>query len=112
MTGLNFTYIGEIHCIWQRIQQQYSGYGSSSISSARLRPYAVTVYICGFNGQKQLRRHIEFKWKQKRDFLVVSRIDDPREWAEAGTNIINDVVLEETFSIEKTDLCLVLLFKR
>eukprot|EP00957_Ditylum_brightwellii_P025007 1892092-Ditylum_brightwellii.AAC.1 len=60
------------------------------MSSAHLRPYAVMAYSCGFNGKKQLRRYIKRKWKEKRDYMVVSGIDNPKEWAEAGTDVVDD----------------------
>ena len=54
-----YTYIGETDNIRQRIKQHNSGHGSQSTEPSFLCPFAVIAYICGFNGERTLRRYIE-----------------------------------------------------
>ena len=92
-----------------RIQQHNSGSGASSTEPSYLRPFAVIAYICGFDGQRPLREYIERKWKERRDELIMSGIEDPKQWAICGADVISSVN-EHDFNIEKSDLRLVLLF--
>ena len=105
-----YSYIGETNCIRERLKQHNSGYGSSSTEPSYLRPFAVIAYICGFNGERTLRRHIEQKWKERRDILIQNGINDPRQWARSGNDIIEDIDVDY-FAIERSELRLVLLFR-
>ena len=105
-----YTYIGETICIRQRLKQHNSGFGSTSTTSSHLRPFAVMAYICGFNGNKTLRCFVEHKWKQRRDQLIINGINDPRQWARCGNDVI-DNLNEDDFNIEKSELRLILLFR-
>ena len=105
-----YSYIGETICIRQRLKQHNSGYGSTSTAPSYLRPFAVMAYICGFDGNKTLRCYVEQKWKERRDTLISNNINDPRQWARSGNDVIESIN-EDSFNIEKSDLCLVLLFR-
>ena len=108
---MNFTYIGECQCIISRLKRHNSGYGSSSTIPLNKRPNAIFGYIAGFNGgNKILRRHIEMKWKEKRDYLISQGISDPRRWFQIGTNVIAELDIE-SFGKEKEELRLIELFK-
>ena len=108
---LTFTYIGECKCIITRLRKHNSGYGSTSTTPYNKRPYAIFGYIAGFNdANKTLRRLIERKWKEKRDYLISQGIEDPRQWFQIGTIVIEE--LDRTsFSKEISELRLVELFK-
>ena len=105
----NYAYIGQTICLRNRIQQHNSGSGASSTEPSYLRPFAVMAYICGFDGRRPLREYIERKWKERRDELIMSGIEDPKQWARCGADVISSVN-EHDFNIEKSDLRLVLLF--
>jgi hypothetical protein len=105
-----YSYIGETNCLRDRLKQHNSGYGSLSTEPSYLRPFAVMAFICGFNGEKNLRRFIEQKWKEKRDSLAQNGINDIRRWAHCGNEVIEN--LDETaFNTEKSELRLILLFR-
>ena len=105
-----YTYIGETVCIRQRLKQHNSGYGSTSTTPSYLRPFAVLAFICGFNGNKTLRRVVEQKWKERRDFLIRNGINDPRQWARSGNDVIQNIN-DVSFNVDKSELRLVLLFR-
>ena len=105
-----YCYIGETKCLRTRLRQHNSGYGSSSTEPSYLRPFAVMAYICGFNNQETLRLYIERKWKEKINYLKRNGINDNRQWARSGNDIIQNIN-EDSFNIEKHELRLVLLFK-
>ena len=108
-----YTYIGTTQCIRKRIQQHNNGYGGAqSTAPVYLRPFAVMAYICGFDGEKtELRFHMERQWKMKRDYLKTNGCDDPREWARAGQDVIDDVAMSDSFDVEPVDLRLVCHFR-
>ena len=67
----SFTYIGMTKCIQKtRLQAHNSGYGSSSTEPVHLHPNALFVYICGFDGRRDLMFHVEHAWKVKRNELI------------------------------------------
>ena len=105
-----YSYIGETNCLRDRLKQHNSGFGSSSTAPSYLRPFAVMAYICGFNGERNLRRFIEQKWKERRDCLVRNGINDVRIWARCGNDVIDNID-EVAFNIERSELRLVLLFR-
>ncbi len=110
MRSRTFCYIGQTKCLRTRIISHNSGYGSTSTSFSHLRPFAVMAYIAGFDGRRELREHVEAKWKEKRDEMIMNGNDDLRTWARCGGIVINNLD-EETFNIRRSDLRLVLLFK-
>ena len=44
-------------------------------------PYAIFAYICGFNCRTDLLFYMEGKWKEKRDRLIRSGVNDLKAWA-------------------------------
>ena len=40
----------------------------------RLKPFALIGYICGFDGKRELREHVEYMWLLERDSLVMNGI--------------------------------------
>ena len=100
----DYTYIGECKCIVTRLYQHNSGHGSKSMTPSNRRPFAVLGYICGFNGTKKaLRRQLEKQWKEKRDFLKIQGINDPKEWFHCGKHVIQDLDDDE-YKKEKQEL--------
>ena len=61
-----FSYIGETQNIGVRLNQHNQGYGSHTTCNPSLRPYALFAYVCGFEGNKTLRRQFEYTWKCRR----------------------------------------------
>ena len=109
--NLDYTYIGECSCITKRLYQHNSGHGSTSTASAHCRPFAVFGYICGFNGEnKPLRRQVEKRWKEKRDFLINQGTNDPKIWFRSGRSVIDDLD-DNVYMKIKAELRLVELFK-
>ena len=107
----DYTYIGECNCIISRLYQHNSGYGSTSTTPINRRPFAIIGYICGFNGDnRDLRREIERKWKEKRDYLITEGIDDTRTWVRSGKNVISELD-SNMYQKEISELRLVELFK-
>ena len=108
---LTFTYIGECKCSITRLKKHNSGFGSSSSTPANKRPYAVFGYIAGFdNSNKSLRRLIERKWKENRDFLIGEVLEDPRRWFHSGRNVIEELN-RKSYNNEISELQLVELFR-
>ena len=98
-------YIGETTCLRTRLRQHNSGNGSYSTAVESLRPY-VFAYVCGFDGNKTIRLHIEKHWKRNRDQKIRQGIDDPRELAYCVMPIIRDIN-----NRNELNLRLVLLFR-
>ena len=105
-----YSYIGETKCIRSRLEQHNSGHGSSSTEPAYLRPFGVLAFICGFNGEKPLRRYVEKKWKERRDDLIRDGINDYRQWARVGNEVIENLNQQE-LNTEKSELRLILMFR-
>ena len=100
-----YTYIGTTQCIRKRIQQHNNGYVAQLTAPVYLRPFAVMVYICGFDGEKtELRFHMEMQQKLKREFLKTNGCDDPREWVRAGQDVIDDAAMCDSFDVDPVDL--------
>ena len=107
----NFTYIGTTNCIRLRLQQHNSGNGAVDTAPVYLRPFALFAYVCGFGGgRRDLRYHIENKWKDKRDELAQSGVTDVCEWAICANTVINHVSNDFRTTAAES-LSLVLLFK-
>ena len=73
------TYIGEIIYICQQLKQHNSVFGSTSTTLCYLRPFAVMTSMCRFNGNETLCCFVEQKWQERRDQLILSGINDPRQ---------------------------------
>ena len=54
-----FSYIGDTTNIHTHLNQHNSGFGSHMTCPLSLWPYALFVYVCGFEGNKLLRRNVE-----------------------------------------------------
>ena len=110
ITRPTYSYIGETNCIRSRLDQHNSGYGSSSTHPAYLRPFGVLAFICGFNGEKPLRRYVEQKWKERRDDLIRNGINDYRQWARVGNEVIENLN-EQELNTDRSELRLILMFR-
>ena len=105
----DFIYIGECECIVNRLKSHNCGHGSSSITPAHKRPYALMGYICGFNGDnKALRCQLEKQWKEKVAILKRNGCDDANVWVRAGQTVIhnldNDVYQNEISELRFVEL--------
>ena len=65
-------YIGSCNCLHTRFQQHNSGYGALQTSPASLRPWGLLGYVCGFQGQKDVRLQFENRWIREKDNLINS----------------------------------------
>ena len=113
----NFAYIGTTNCIRTRIQRHNRGTGAMETAPSYLRPFALYAYICGFGGcRRDLRYYIEAKWKEKRDELIGQGINNPREWALSGNDVIQNIVIQNErsgqYNVTQNDLTLVCLFRQ
>ena len=106
----DYTYIGECACLRTRIQQHNSGIGSVSTAPIHKRPFAILSFVCGFDGEKQLRMHVENQWKVERDRLISRGVNDIHEWSQCVTSVINRID-NERFQTDSTKLRLVCMFK-
>jgi predicted GIY-YIG superfamily endonuclease len=61
------TYIGQTRRLIARLQAHNSGNGASTTSDARLRPWALLAFVCGFDGDRPAMRRFERDWQRKRD---------------------------------------------
>ena len=69
-------------------------------------------YICGFNGEnKALRRQLEQRWKQKRDYLINNGVDDAKIWFSYGKSVIQELD-NNVYQKEKAELRFVELLKK
>ena len=49
------------------LNQHNQDYGSQTTCNPSLRPFALFAYVCGFEGNKNLREQFELHWKRRRD---------------------------------------------
>ena len=103
------TYVGECKCIATRLLQHNSGHRSASITLTHKRPFAIVRHVCGFNGEnKALRRQLEQRWKQKRDYLINNGVDDAKTWFSSEKSVIqeldNNVCQKETVKLRFVEL--------
>ena len=110
MKHQDYTYIGECACLRTRIQQHNSGIGSVSTAPVHKRPFAILSFVCGFDGEKQLRMHVENQWKVERDRLISRGVNDIHEWSQCVNSVINRID-NERFQTDSTKLRLVCMFK-
>ena len=69
------------------------------------------AFICGFNGEnKALRRQLEQRWKQKRDYLINNGVDDAKIWFSSGKGVIQELD-NNVYQKEKAELRFVELLK-
>ena len=110
MRNKQYTYIGKTNSIRRRIREHNTGVGSVSTEPTHLRPYALFAYICGANCNDTLLLYLERQWKIKRDRLIVNGVNDIKEWAYCGNDIISELNAVN-FGVRPSDLTLVVLFK-
>ncbi len=83
-----FSYIGETMNISSRLNDHNSGYGSATTLPLSLRPYALFAYVCGFDGDKVLRRNFEYMWKVRRDYERGTGMNSVKQIARLASQII------------------------
>ena len=54
-------------------------------------------------GKQALRFYVERKWKERCNHLKINGINDVRQWARSGNDIIQNIN-EDTFNIERHEL--------
>ena len=106
----DYTYIGMTKSIRRRLREHNTGYRSTQSTPIHLRPYALVAYICGFDGDRGLMRHLESKWQLKREELCANGINDWKEWARSGIEVIDEFD-SDCFNCKKEELRLVCLFR-
>ena len=101
----DYAFFGKTICIRKRIMSHNSGYSTiRGENTSRLCPFAVMAYICGFNADRELQKHIRSEWEDKKNELCLNGIMEPREWAMSAASIIDS-------SCDKDELKLVYLFQ-
>ena len=99
-------YIGETKCLQTRLKQHNSGNGSQTTAVQSLRPYGVFAYVCGFDGNRDLRLKVEEMWKRNKDTKLRQGVDNPKELATCVQNVIDDIKQSHSLNLR-----LVLLFR-
>eukprot|EP00957_Ditylum_brightwellii_P106405 8117535-Ditylum_brightwellii.AAC.1 len=94
---------GQIACLKTRLKQYNRREGSLSTTPRHLGPFAIFAFICGFGGRRILHEDVECRWKVKRDMLIRTGINDVREWARYGEDIINKLD-GRAYRIDKSNL--------
>lgn len=89
----SFTYIGETGNIHVRLNQHNSGYGSQTTCPLKLRPYALFAYVCGFEGNRNLRRNFEQSWKNRRDEERMMGVTDIKHIARLASGLIQQTMV-------------------
>ena len=110
MRNKKYSYIEKTNSIRRRIREHNTGAGSVLTEPTHLRPYALFAYICGANCNDALLLYLERQWKIKRDRLIINGVNDVKEWAFYGNDIISELN-SENFGVRPSDLTLVVLFK-
>ena len=105
------TYIGMTNNITNRLHQHNSGLGTSFTASLRLQPWALFVYIVGFDSNRQLMFSLERKWKVRRCEERIRGVRCPKQIARLAYGLIEDVQNMNTFAYNNNDLRLVLNFE-
>ena len=96
----SFAYIGETICIRERIISHNSGYGTiHGENISHLRPFALIAFICGFEGNTEMRKHIRSKWEDKHHNLRCDGVTSPMEWAKCGSSVISDNDMSNNLSL-------------
>ena len=84
----DYIYIGECSNVISRLNQHNSRYGSNSTTPCYRRQFAIMGFICGFNGNKCMRRIIENCGNKNEIFFINQRILDPKIWFKSGKQVI------------------------
>ncbi len=81
-------YIGETHCIIDRLKAHNSDNGSASTILARLRHFCLVAYICGFDPNKNSRCSIERQWKYERQRQLQHGVNDEKQVVYSGGAVV------------------------
>ena len=84
----SFSYIGETDTLGARLNQHNQGCGSFTTCNPTLQPYALFAYVCGFEGDKILRRQFEYMWKCRRDQERLMGMNSLKQIARLASSII------------------------
>ena len=106
---ISYCYIGETQSLSRRLREHNSGYGSNSTAHISLRPFALFAYVCGFDGNVQLRRHFEREWKKMRDEEFKRGVYCVKKNARLASSVISRMV-PCMFHIDRYGLRLILHF--
>ena len=100
-------YIDETKKLCYRLREHNSGYGSNGTAPAGFRPFCLFAYICGFNGNHLLMRHVEYMWKVHRDTLIESGINCPKAIARSANVMLENLShsSQETSTSELRLIC-------
>ena len=93
-----FSYIGETKNIHTHLNKLNSGFGSHMTCPLSLRPYALFAYVCGFEGNKLLRRNFEEGWKKRCDEERTRRVNCLKQISRLSSGIISQA--ESGYNIE------------
>ena len=106
-------YVGETICLRTRLAKHNSGYGGDHVNTPNLRPFAFRAFICGFEGEKDIRKQVADLWQQKVDNLrLLYNIDDHHQWALSGQSVIESLHSQRhSDSNSHSELRLVCLFR-
>ena len=90
-------------CIRERIQSHNSGYNTiHDQRTSHLRPFAVFAFICGFNCDKHLQKHVRLQWEEGKKHLQEEGVTDPIEWANVAVSVIDETILHGYVGTELT----------
>ena len=103
----SYIYIGETKNLSQRLQQQNLGYGATGTSPAAYRPFCLFAYICGFNCNHALMRHVEHQWKVYRNRSIENGNRCPKAIARSANNMLENMThtSQENISSELRLIC-------
>ena len=109
----SYIYIGMTLNLCIRILQHNSGYGATRTASASHRPFCLFAYICGFNCNKSLMRHVETQWKVHRNRLIENGNKCPKAIARSANNMLENMThtSQENVSHELRLICNLLINK-
>ena len=106
----SFIFIGHDKCLRSSIDQHNSGYTLRARTPTCHRPYAVFTYICGFNGDYNLRSHVAQLWQNKVDELKANDINCNIQFARSASSITDLIDIRQFNGID-IQLRVVYLFK-
>ena len=101
-----YIYIDETKNLCQRLRKYNSGYGANGTSPAGFRSFCLFAYICGFNGNHLLMRHVEHLWKVQRDRLIDNGIACPKAIARSANGMLVNLS-HSSQETETSKLCLI-----
>ncbi len=82
-------YIGETGYLSHQLAQHNSGSGAVQTAPARLRPWALLAYVCGFNYDIDERKHFETLWENEHDRIILMGYSNPMQIASCAQNVIH-----------------------